>query len=106
MAGARHKIYIQGRFTTRYANIRHTYSKRTCTETVTYARQRWGDKSAVEGLAGGLKRSRNDFPSFFLNLVRLIDAPDRNGAINLVVSISIMAILRENENGNAKEGNL
>jgi len=41
-----------------------------------------------------VKRSRNDFPSFFLNFIRLIDAPDRNGAINLV-SISIMAMLRE-----------
>lgn len=49
------------------------------------------------------ERSRNDFPSFFLNLVRLIDALDRNGAINLVVSISIMAILNEeNESGNAR----
>jgi len=52
-----------------------------------------------------VKRSRNDFPSFFLNLIYLIDAPDRNVAINLVVSISIMAILREeNESGNAKGG--
>jgi len=52
------------------------------------------------GVGGGwskderVKRSQNDFPSFFLNLIRLIDAPDRNGAINLV-SISIMAMLRE-----------
>lgn len=35
--------------------------------------------------------------------VRLIDALDRNGAINLVVSISIMAIPREeHESDNAK----
>lgn len=85
-----------------------TYSERTCigtgyvclpkNERVIYrlAERRWG---AVEGV----KRSRNDFPSFFLNHVRFIDAPDRNGAINLVVSISIMAILREeNESANAR----
>lgn len=45
-------------------------------------------------------RGRNDFPSFFLNFVRLVDALDRNEAINLAVSISIMAM--ENESGNAK----
>lgn len=88
-----------------------TYSERTCIGTDTYACRRmreWYIDSQNED--GGIrvwskdeKVKRNDFPSFFLNLVRLIDAPDRNEAINLIVSISIMAILREeNESGNAK----
>lgn len=65
------------------------------------AERRWGIRVWSRGER--VKRSRNDFPSFFLNLVRFIDAPDRNGAINLVVSISIMAILREeNESANAR----
>jgi len=46
-------------------------------------------RSWDEGGGGGgwNARSENDFPSFFLNFVRFIDAPDRTGAVNLVARV-------------------
>jgi hypothetical protein len=77
-------------------SFQDTYFERTCIGMATYARRR-NERTAVyrgteivnksgsgrrekeEGDERGWNEGRNDFPSFFLNFVRLIDAPDRSG---------------------------